>query len=199
MMTPRPAARGFPLALVRAARIALGRRCIVGRVIPIAAPLVNVIANVIEAEGVGRVLGYRLGAVLPSTRVTWKRLRRLVAPGKIFLFETAARSPLPFRFRGKTVAAVGLRAQPVAVSIRIEPGDAGDRLPRVIQIRIVPERRRLTLDRMEEPLIFRVGDLRGREQESVNPDAVNGPFTIVSRSRAHQKPRCGDGDEERIE
>src|ERR1700731_3062463 len=199
MMTPRPAARGFPLALVRAMRIALGRRCIVVRVIPIPAPLVNVVANVIEAEGVGRVMGYRLGAILPASRVIRERLRRLVAPGKIFLFEIAARSTLPFRLRWKTVAAAGLRTQPLAVSIRLEPGDAGDRLPRLIQMHVVPERRRLTFGRMDEPLVFRVGDLRGCEQESVDPDTVNGPFTILPRSGAHQKPGCGDRDEKRIE
>src|ERR1700688_502793 len=120
-MTPRPATRRLPLALVRAMRIALGRRCIVVRVIPIAAPLVNVVANVIEAEGVGCVMGYRLRAILPSRRVIRERLWRLRGPGEIFLVEIAARTTLPFRFRRKTVAARGLRGQPLAVCTPPDP------------------------------------------------------------------------------
>ena len=55
--------------MFRAARIALRRNTVVVRVIPVAAPFVHVIADIVKAEGVGSVAADRLRAFLPARRV----------------------------------------------------------------------------------------------------------------------------------
>src|SRR5271170_3806136 len=51
VMAPGAATRGFALALLRAAWIAIGRNGIVVGIVPVAAPLVNVVAHVMQAQG----------------------------------------------------------------------------------------------------------------------------------------------------
>ena len=43
--------------------------------------------------------------------------------------------------------------------------------------------------------VFCVGDLRGGEKESIDPDAVDGAFAILTGGRTHEEPGCGDQDE----
>src|SRR5258706_11397439 len=98
------------------ARITLRGDSVVVGIVPVAAPFVDVVANVIEAEGVGCVASYDLGTRLPARGVVGKRLWWRVAPGEIVLLEIAAGSALPLGFGGKTVAAAGLRGEPLAVA-----------------------------------------------------------------------------------
>src|SRR5258708_26485622 len=79
VVTPGAAAGGAPLAGFRAARIALERhRVVVGRV-PVAAPLVHVVAHVEEAVcvGFGAADGFGTGLPMTSapTRVAGQNLR----------------------------------------------------------------------------------------------------------------------------
>src|SRR5216684_6969510 len=110
---------------IGAAWIALGRGGVVVGIVPVAAPFVNVVANVVEAEGVGSVTRDGLGSGLPASGVIGERLRRSVAPGKIVLFEVVAGGALPLGFGGKAVGAAGLAGQPAAVAVGAKPGDAG--------------------------------------------------------------------------
>ena len=104
MVAPGASAGGFARrlqgALLGAARIALGRNGVVVRVVPVAAPFVDVVADIVEAEGVGGVAGNWLGAGLPARGVVGKRLRGIVAPGELFLLEAAAGGEFPFGFCG---------------------------------------------------------------------------------------------------
>jgi hypothetical protein len=102
---------------LRAAWIVVGRDGVVVGIVPVAAPLVDVVAHVVKAEGVGSVAGDGLGSGLPARGVVGERLRRIVAPGEILLFEIAAGGALPFGFAGKTVGEAGLRGQPLAVIV----------------------------------------------------------------------------------
>ena len=69
----------------------------------------DVVAEIVESEGIGSIAGDGLGAGLPASGVVGKRLRRLVAPGEILLLEIATGGTLPFGFGGETVGAVSLR------------------------------------------------------------------------------------------
>src|SRR5260370_6572059 len=91
-----------------AAGIAPGRDGVVVGIVPVAAPFVNVVANVVEAEGVGGVTRDGLGSGLPASGVIRERLRRSVAPGEIVLLEVAAGGALPLGFGGKAVGAGGV-------------------------------------------------------------------------------------------
>ena len=116
-------ARRLHRALFGAARIVLGRGGVVVRVVPVAAPFVDIVANIVKAEGVGSVAGDGLGASLPARGIVGERLRRGVAPGKMFLFEAAAGGEFPFGFRGQAIGAAGLRTQPFAVASGFVPRD----------------------------------------------------------------------------
>src|SRR5580704_2606150 len=110
-MAPGSSAGGFTLgdswAKIGAARVFLRRGDVVVGIVPVAAPLVDVVADVVEAEGVGRVAGYGLGSGLPASGVVGERLGRdiVIAPGEIVLLEIGAGGALPFGFSGKTVGA----------------------------------------------------------------------------------------------
>ena len=62
VMPPGAAARCPPFAAVRPRWVAFGRFGVIARMIPIAAPLVHVLTDIVEAERVGRILRYPLGA-----------------------------------------------------------------------------------------------------------------------------------------
>src|SRR5215469_484187 len=66
VMAPRASAGRFALrlhrALVGALRVPLGRNGVVVRVIPVAAPFVDVVADVVEAECVRSIAGDRFGS-----------------------------------------------------------------------------------------------------------------------------------------
>src|SRR5271155_1649396 len=72
VMAPRSAARGFALAVVGSAWIVVGRDDVVVGIVPIAAPLMDVVANVVESEGVGGVAGDGFGSGLPARGVVGK-------------------------------------------------------------------------------------------------------------------------------
>lgn len=143
MMAPRSSPRGLPLPFVWAPWIVFRRSCIITRVVPVAAPFVNVIAKVINAESIGSVEGHDFRAGLPSGGIVRQRLRRFVAPGEILLLGIAACGTLPFGLGGKTELATSLRGEPPAVAIGFIPGNRSHRLSRGIEIGIVPERRRV--------------------------------------------------------
>jgi len=185
--------------LCGAARISLGRCSVIVGIVPVAAPLVDIVANVIQAERVGGVTGDGLGTGLPAPGVVRKRLRRLVAPGIILLFEIAAGSAFPLGFGGKTVGAAGLRDEPLAIAIGIEPRDAGDGLPRMVEVGILPEGRWLISSRLHKALVVGIRDLSGGEKESVDPDPMDGAFAILTRIGAHEEPGSRDRDEQGFE
>src|SRR3981081_4482040 len=111
-------------------------------VVPVAAPFVDVVANIVKAENVGGVTGDGLGSVLPASGVVRTGLRWLVAPGKLFLLFVTSRGTLPLGFSGQTVRATGLSSEPFAILRGLKPGNAGHRLIGMIEIRIVPKWRR---------------------------------------------------------
>src|SRR5579862_3469223 len=106
VVSPGASARGFAgwlhRALLGTLRVAFWRDRIVIRVVPIAAPFVQVVADVIQAERVRSVLRDSFWSGLPAGRVVWEGLRRIVSPGKLFLLEASAGGAFPFRFGGQT-------------------------------------------------------------------------------------------------
>ena len=141
--------------------VALGRDGVVIRVIPVVAPFVDVVADVVETERAGGVAGDWLGSGLPTRGVVGERLRRGIAPWKIVLFEAAASRVFPFGFRWQAIAMNSLRAQPFAAAGGFEPRNSGDGLLGTIEAWIVPERGRLGAGGAEKARVFGVGDLGG--------------------------------------
>jgi hypothetical protein len=100
---------------------------------------VDVVADVVKAEGAGRVARDRLRAILPARGVVRERLRRFVSPGKLFLLEAAAGGEFPFGFGGQAVDAARLAAEPLALAHRFVPGDSGDWLLGLAEIWVLAE------------------------------------------------------------
>src|SRR5271155_1869243 len=69
MMPPRSSARCLALAVHGTARIALRRTRIIIRIVPVAAPLVDVVTNVVKAKRIRGVACNPLRAVLPACRI----------------------------------------------------------------------------------------------------------------------------------
>src|SRR5271170_5461915 len=121
VMAPGSASRAAARAFRRAARIFLPVLGIVSRVVPIGAPLVNVLTHFVEAVGIRIRSLDGIGAVNPAQMVIEQRLGWLIAPGISFPFHAAAGRALPFRFAGQTITAAGDAREPAAIRGSIEP------------------------------------------------------------------------------
>src|ERR1035437_1922220 len=121
-VVPPCAASGRAADAVRGAlRVHGGRGGVVGRIVPIAAPLVNVLAHVEEPVSVGLALADGFGAITPTTGL---QRRQLVAPGIETLRKTAAGGIFPLGFGGQADGHIPLGGEPVAGRHGIEPTDA---------------------------------------------------------------------------
>src|SRR5207253_5473511 len=93
---------GPATAVSRALGIALRRASIIARVVPIGAPLVDVVANVIEPASVGSITPNRLRTGFPARGVVRQRFGWCITPGVEFAFLSPARGSLPFRLGGRS-------------------------------------------------------------------------------------------------
>ena len=152
-MTPGAAAGSAPHAGGRPLRIALGRPCIVVLVEPVGAPLVDVLADVINAERVRRSLAdahWTRNLARPAVNVLRPLLRRLIAPRVTRVFAAPSRRPLPFGFGGQAVPGAGLPAEPFTVLCGLKPAYGDNRLFGIVKNRVIPMRRGRVAGGIEE-------------------------------------------------
>ena len=168
-----------------AVRIAVWRHGVVVRIVPIGAPFVDIVADVVEAECVGGVAGYGLGAGLPARGVIGQKLWWIVAPGELFLFEAAAGGAFPFGFGGKAIGASSLRREPLAILNGLKPVDRNDRMLRLVEVGVWRDGRTGGIGCALKEFVFRVGNLSRRDREGINPDAVDGTFAVLAGIGAH--------------
>src|SRR5262249_43732222 len=98
VVAPGAAARCLALARGRAGRVVRGRVLVVALVVPVGAPLVNVLADVVKAVTVGRGCCDRLGTFAPPLGIGWARGGGIIAPGEELLVQAAASREFPFGF-----------------------------------------------------------------------------------------------------
>src|ERR1019366_2348724 len=101
-----------------APRVHGGRRGVPARLVPIGAPLVNVLAQVEEAVPVRFAPADRFGTIPPTAGV---RGGQCVAPGVEALLEPAAGGEFPLRLGGQADRQIPLAGKPRAVSHGIAP------------------------------------------------------------------------------
>src|ERR1019366_4331463 len=102
-------------------RVYPGRPAVIGRVVPIAAPFVNVLAHVEEAVAVRFALAHGFGTVPPTAGVHGGQG---VAPGVETLLEPAPRGKFPLGLGGQAHRPIPLAGEPLAVRHGIEPAHA---------------------------------------------------------------------------
>ena len=173
-------ARGLHRALFRSAGMAFGSDCVVIRIVPVAAPFMDVVADVVQAECAGRILRDWLRTVLPTTGVIGKRLWWFVSPRELLLFEASPCGAFPLGLGWKPELVPSLRAQPVAVTYGFVPRNSRHRLLRMIEVRILPEWRRLRRTSPQKSPIFRIRDLRRCEKKRIDPDAMDRAFAVLA-------------------
>src|SRR5205814_3993427 len=112
-MPPGTAARGATHTGLRPCGIVLGRDRIVARVVPVAAPLVNIVAHVKKSVTVGTSFSHALRA-RPFTSIAIQRFRGRVTPR---VFEIVVSTPaclFPFSFGGQAISVARGWRQPLA-------------------------------------------------------------------------------------
>lgn len=107
LMPPRPAPGSAPRSRCWTLRIARRRIQIVMLVIPIRAPLVNILRDVVKPKAVRRALPDSLGSIQPKLRVIRLKQRSFVAPGVQLAFESATRRSFPLGFGWKAISLSG--------------------------------------------------------------------------------------------
>jgi hypothetical protein len=107
-VVPPGASAGSPsFTGVRTRRITLGRNRVIVRPIPIAAPFMHVLADIVESEPIRNRAPDRFRAGLPALAVVGQRLRRVVTPGKKLALDSAACGPLPLGLGGEAILPAG--------------------------------------------------------------------------------------------
>ena len=160
------------------ARVSVGRSREIRRRIPIAAPFVNIFADVVKSIAVGCLLGDGLGAGNPALGIVGPQVRRFVAPRIEHGLDSAAGRSFPFGLGRQAVAAARLFAQPIAVGRGIKPGHTDDRLRWIGERFIVPVGRWFPIKVPQKEGIFGIGDLSGRQHEAVNPNSTYRAFIV---------------------
>lgn len=179
--------------------ISLGRVSIVIVIVEIVAPFVHAVAHVVKAEAVRFIDAHpqRAARLLIAPGKTFL-LRRLVAPGILRAFASAARGAFPFSFGGKTKSFTEFFAQPTAVSRCLVPTDADDGLLRIGKYRVPPKGRRRSAAAGEKFSVFPVPDRKFADTEVIDPNAVARPLVLLSLLASHQEPPGGNKHESRF-
>src|SRR5215468_2550510 len=87
----------------------------------------HVFRDVVQSEAIRRAPATSLRPRAPQFGVTRLSVRRFIAPGIKFRFQTAARRALPFGLGWQTIRFPGSLAEPLAISRGVEPAHASDR------------------------------------------------------------------------
>lgn len=82
--------------------------------------------------------------------------------------------------------------------VSFEPREASDRLLRMVEVLVAPERRSGQSGGVQVGCVFGVGDLSGGELKCIDPDAVDWAFAILAVRRPHEEPCGGDGNQARF-
>src|SRR5207302_710043 len=151
-VAPGAAARDAAPAAFGPGRVPRRRTPVVVVAVPVEAPLVADAGEIGQAERVWRRGGDPRRAIEPLDRPR-------VAPREARVLEAAARRLLPLGLGGEPVGAPA----PPAVQDRVVPGDADDRLVRIGEARVGPERRTGGARQAEVLGVLGPGDGRARD------------------------------------
>src|SRR5258708_7623765 len=104
MMPPRAAPRSPAAAALRPERILLRRAPVVAVVVPVGAPFMDVVAEIVKPVSIRRIQPHRLWSQLPPLRIIGNHLRRRIAPRVKQPLRASASRTFPFGFARQTIA-----------------------------------------------------------------------------------------------
>src|SRR5467141_175481 len=199
MMPPRPAPRSPPRAALRPQRISFRRAPVVTVVVPIGAPFMHVVAEIVESKSIRRIQPHGLRSQLPPLVVIGNHLRRRIAPRVQQTLRAAASRTLPFGFARQTIAFAGHAAQPLAVAHGLVPRYGHHGHLRMMEVCITPARRRNTTRLRKKTPVLRIRHLVSRKLKSVHPHAMHRLLIIPPRFAPHPKPTLRDAHHHRLD
>lgn len=162
----------------------------------------DVFADIIKAQRVGRALAHRQGSgnlSCPTASVFGMRFGRFVTPRIPGAILPALRGFLPLGLRRQTILPATHLAQPAAVLISFRPVDSHHRLVRMAKVRIPPFGRRRMVRGFHECRPVAVSNLEHRHFKRVDPDLMDGLLIIPTHGTAHLEITGGDQDAARLD
>src|SRR5688572_21430183 len=192
-MTPRATARNAASAGLRARGIHLRRSTIVFRIEPIAAPFVDVVANMEQAVRVRCPVADR-ARTGPRTLKVRQRRRRLISPGILRVVSSTPTRLLPLRFGGQPEGLSKFFGSPFAVGDGVEPAHAHRRLIRLRKFRAGPSFRLRMAASFEKCLVIAASDGRRPDAKRADEDAVTRTLPGIAPFGPHPEPARGYED-----
>src|SRR4030095_1178684 len=121
-MSPSPSPRCAPGRGVQIHRITPRRPGVILRIVPVQAPFVDVVAQVIDTQLIRRIESNRVWSLhLPTGAVAFEGFLWRIAPGIQSLIPSVANRPFPLCFGRQAERKSRLVAEPTTVSHRVEP------------------------------------------------------------------------------
>src|SRR5437867_2456832 len=197
-MPPGTAARGAPAAARRPWRIPFGRARVVALVVPVGAPFMNVVAQIVEPIGVRRIQAHRFRPVLPPLVVIGKCPRRRISPWIRQTLRAAARRAFPFCFNGQAIKFARRVAQPIAIRHCLMPRHRHHRHPRMIEVCVRPARRLWMPRRGKKAAVLLVRRLVRRQLKRIHPNPVHRFLIITPAFASHPEPPLRDAHHLRL-
>src|SRR5271167_158616 len=134
VVSPRAASRGTAITVAGSTGISFGRVAVVVSVVPVSAPFMHVVAQVMNTVGVGWIQSHQLRPTLPTLSVIGNQLGRRVSPRVQREFGATASGAFPLGFARQAIGLTRLETQPLAVGHSLMPRERDDRHLRMIEI-----------------------------------------------------------------
>ncbi len=198
-MPPRAAPRSPARSALRPRRIPFRRPPVVAIVVPVRAPFMHVVADVVKPVSIWRIQAHRLRPQLPPLAVIGNHLRSRISPGIQQTLRAAARRTLPFGFARQTIAFASDAAEPLAVIRRRIPRHRHHRHFRIIEVCLRPARRRGTIRRRKKARILRVRHLVSRQLKRIHPHSMHRLLIVPAALATHPKPTLRDAHHHRLD
>jgi hypothetical protein len=188
MMPPRATSRSPAAPASRPLRISFRRALVVSAVVPVRAPLMHIIAKIVEPICIRRIQTHRLRPQLPPHRIIWNCLRHSISPRIQQSFHSTTRRAFPFRFARQAIIFSRRCAQPLAITHRLVPRHRNNWHPWITKVRILPVHRLNSTSRRNKAPILRIRHRVGAQLKRIHPYAMHRLFIIAPRLASHPKP-----------
>jgi len=168
-------------------------------VVPINAPFMYVVTQIMKAVSVWRIQPDRFRSALPTLGVIGNQLGRRISPRVQRTFCATPSGAFPLGFARQAIGLVRRAIQPLAIRYSLMPRQRDDRHLRMIEIRIVPAQRLRVTHRGKEAGVLLIRHLINSKLKSIHPNAMHWLFIIAPDFAAHPEPALWDTHHHRFD